>query len=349
LQFVVGVHRQMADFDFEPTIEAYCEKLAPLFQCTGDRFDFVLALLRATGHEKAGWDTLPESWKVLDDLHFLASAELPSEYFGQPELTRLRLRLLEYCHLVEMDAPYEIIANLCRVKLGMPPSHFPFSTKSSQRRQNTASPRKRPAKALHPADKISAIKALTRKVGLANIGTAFDDFYRAGIRNAISHSDYIIHGDEFRMRNQTIPSEDGTRQRTSVVQLARLEELINIARAFFLAFVRVEKGARLSIGQNKGRGFAYDLRYKGILEIVVDEEEYLCGAVIHWPNGIESSYLRTGEGSRPLNLLPLDGKLEAFVGTQHSPHDPFSPLLKPGDLPRYTPLRDHSDPLNWPN
>jgi hypothetical protein len=339
----------MADFDFEPLINAYCQKLAPLFQCSGDRFDFILAILRATGHENAGWDTLPESLQVLDDLLDLASAELPSEYFNQPDLTRLRLRMFEYCHLVEMDAPYEIIANLCRVKIGLRASQFPFSTKSSTNSQSVAAQTKRPARALHPAQKIDAIKALARKAGLETIGTSFDDFYRAGIRNAISHSDYIIHGDEFRMRNQTIPSEDGAQQRTSVVQIARLEELMNIARAFFLAFVRVEKGARLSIGQNQGRGFAYDHRYKGILEVLVDEDKYLSGAVIHWPNGTESSYLRTREGSRPLNLLPLDGRLEAFVGMQHSPHDPFSPLLKPGELPRYTPLRGHSEPLKWPS
>ena len=338
----------MTDFDFEPAIEAYCETLAPLFQCSGDRFDFVLALLRATGHEKAGWDTLTESWRVLDDLHHLASAELPSEYFGQPDLTRLRLRLLEYCHLVEMDAPYEIIANLCRVRLGMPPSHFPFSTKAVATKQGTSPPPKRPAKVLNPSQKIDAIKVLTKRVGLANIGATFDDFYRAGIRNAISHSDYIIHSDEFRMRNQTIQSEDDPRQRTSVVQIERLNQLINLSRAFFLAFVRVEKGARLSIGRNKGRGFAYEHSHKGILEIVADEEEYLCGAIIHWPNGVETSYLRTHEGSRPLNLLPLDGNLETFFGMQHSPHDPFSPLLKPGETPRYTPLRGHSDSLKWP-
>ena len=79
-------------------------KSAPLFQANGDRFDFILALLRASGHENAGWDTLSESFKVLDDLNHLASAELPPDYFKEPDITRLRLQLLQYCHLVEMSA-----------------------------------------------------------------------------------------------------------------------------------------------------------------------------------------------------------------------------------------------------
>lgn len=338
----------MTEIDLEPLIDRYCRVLFPLFQCTGDAFDYVLALLRATGHEGAGWDTLPESLRMLDDLQSLALAELPIEYFWEPEHTRLRLSLLEYCHLVEMDAPYDIIANLCRVKLGMPASKRPFVINPG-RKQQCASAKKsmRPAKQLHPAQKIEAIKSLTKRAGLPDIGAAFDDFYRAGIRNGLSHSDYIIHGDELRMRNQTIRAEDGTQAQTSVVKLDRLKELTNCARAFYLAFTRVEKGARLAVGQNTGKAYKYDDDYKGILEILADDEGFLCGAAIHWPNGTESSYLRTPNGSKPMNIIPLDGGLETFVGQKHSPHDAFSPLLQPGQLPNYTPLSGSNKLLQW--
>ena len=101
------------------------------------------------------------------------------------------------------------------------------------------------------------------------------------------------------------------------------------------------------MGLNKQRGFLYDSNYKGILEILVDEEEYLCGAVLHWPNGLESRYERLAEGSRSMNVIPVDGKLETLVGQQYSPHDPFSPLLRLGETPRYTNLRGVDTPLKW--
>ena len=339
----------MDEVDLEPFTVQYCELLAPLFECQGDHFDFILALLRAAAHEGAGWDTLTESFQVLDDLQVLGLAELPHEHFAQPEVTRLRLSLLEYCHLVEMDAPYEILANLCRVRLGLAVSYSPFVTKTPRRKRGCKAQKSTPGemKRLHPKQKIDALKRLTQQVGLPAIGAAFDDFYRAGVRNAIAHSDYIIFGDEFRTRGQIIPADDETNQATSTVKLPRLQELLDHARAFYLAFIRVEKGARMSIGKNHGRGFRYDERYKGILEVLVDGDEYLRGAVIHWPNGAESSYERTQHGSKPLNILPLDGCFETFVGEKHTPHDPFSPLLKPGQAPTYSPLKSTDEQLTW--
>ncbi len=280
--------------DFEQSIVTYCHRLAPIFQPTADRFDYVLALLRASGHENAGWDTLSESFKVLDDLNNLASADLPTDYFREPEITRLRLRLFEYSHLVEMSAPYEIITNLLRVKLGRAVSLTPFAAEPKRTRPKTKKQKSTSRKSqISPSTKIDVIKSLSKEAGLPEIGAAFDDFYRAGIRNSISHSDYIIHGDEFRMRGQTIPDELDPRLTTSVIKLDRLQQLIDQAGAFYRAFVRVEKGARLSAGANKQRGFPYDPTYRGILEVLADDENYLCGAVIHWPNGHESSYERS--------------------------------------------------------
>ncbi len=338
----------MDDIDLEPLIENYCRILFPLFQCTGDAFDYVLALLRATGHANSGWDTLTESHRVLDDLYHLSAAELPIEYFPESENTRLRLSLLAYCHLVEMDAPYEILANLCRVKLGMPVSTNPFRSVKKRHSIRNAQKSTQEAKLLHPAQKIESIKTLTKQAGLEGIGTAFDDFYRSGIRNAISHSDYIIYHDELRLRNQTVPTDDGTKSRTSVVSLPRLNELINYARAFHLAFIRIEKGARLAVGKNGGKAYIYDEQYKGLLEVVADANGFLCGAAIHWPNNTESSYFRTDIGSRSMNIIPMDGGLETFVGQKHSPHDAFSPLLAPGEEPHYSPLSGSDEVLKWP-
>ena len=331
--------------EFESLIDRYCGILAPLFYLRGDRFDHIIAILRATAYENAGWDALKESFRILDELYYLASAELDSEYFSEPDVTRLRLGLLEYCHLVEMNAPYEIIANLCGVHLGMPVRFNPFESSSGKKKARKARPKS--SKPPTPTQKIQQIKLLTTKIGLPDVGAAFDDFYRSGIRNSVSHSDFIIFGDEFRMRGQTVLSEDTPPVKTSVIRISRLYELLNNARAFYRAFVRVEKGARLEIGKHKGKGFRYDSNYKGILEILADEQGYLCGAVIHWPNSTESSYQRTPAGSRPLNLIPLDGNYETFVGSTYAEHDEFSPLVKLGEPPTYSPLKSSGQPLKW--
>ncbi|MDZ4659249.1 MAG: hypothetical protein SH868_16880, partial [Bythopirellula sp.] len=323
----------MDDSDFEQLIEEYCHILAPLFDGHGDPFDYVLALLRAAGQENAGWDTLEESFRMLDDLHYLSTAHLPQELFPEPKTTRLRLELLQYCHLVEMAAPYDIIANLCRVRLGQPVSYSLFIRPKNKGATNKLGNQRQ---FMSPTDKINIIKSLSRSAELPAIGDAFDEFYRSGIRNAIDHSDYVIHDGEFRMRNQTIKSDEDSNVRTSVIKLARLQEFVSRTRAFYLAFIRVEKGARLTVGQRRGNAFPYDHHYKGILEAVADKEDFLCGAVVHWPNETESYYMRTANGSKPMNVLPLNGELTTFVGEKYSPHDPFSPLVKLGDLPRYT-------------
>ena len=131
-------------------------------------------------------------------------------------------------------------------------------------------------KFMSPTDKINIIRSLARSAKLPAIGKAFDEFYRPGIRNAIDHSDYIIPGDEFRMRNQTIVSDESLGDRTSVIKLSKLHEFVSRARAFYLAFIRVEKSARYTMGQRKGQLFPYDRKYKGILEPLADEDGYLC-------------------------------------------------------------------------
>jgi hypothetical protein len=149
------------------------------------------------------------------------------------------------------------------------------------------------------------------------------------------------------MRNQSIPRENGELGKTSIIELSRVRELVRNARAFHLAFVRVEKGARLGFNRLIATTHKYDLECKGILEYLLDDEGYLCGAVIHWPNGLETSYRRTPDGSKPMNLFPLDEGLGIMDGGRYAPHDPFSPLLRPGMPPRYTGLVGSGAPLEW--
>lgn len=89
-------------------------------------FEFVCTLVRAAGMQGPEWDPFYESEAVLDDLTNLAKLELPADRFPNPGRTRVRLALLSYCHLTEMDVPYALIANLLRNRLGRKYDTEPF-------------------------------------------------------------------------------------------------------------------------------------------------------------------------------------------------------------------------------
>jgi len=75
-----------------------------------DEFEYVCALLRIRGLEDAGWDPLEETQSLYRDLVGLMDGPLRDD-------TRLRLGLLLYCHLIEVDAIYGILENGRKVLL----------------------------------------------------------------------------------------------------------------------------------------------------------------------------------------------------------------------------------------
>ena len=97
----------------------YREILAPLFSPNGvNLFDFACALIRVGGWQSAGWDPLEESIEVLDDLMKLAGLDLQDGHFTDSLKTKIRLFLISYAHLTETDAPYDVLANLLRIRAG---------------------------------------------------------------------------------------------------------------------------------------------------------------------------------------------------------------------------------------
>ena len=81
-------------------------------------FEFVCALVRAGGLELGGFDPWYESQAIIDDTRNLSQLDLPSDQFPEPMKTRIRLALLAYCTLTEMDLPYVLLANLLRLRIG---------------------------------------------------------------------------------------------------------------------------------------------------------------------------------------------------------------------------------------
>src|SRR5260221_13116670 len=102
--------------------DRYVALMAPLFfpdePTKPDIIQRFASSLRVVGMEDKGWDPYAESRNVLDDLNALMQLKLPAKIFKDRELTAWRLGLLFYSHIVEMSAPYEVLTNLLRFRLG---------------------------------------------------------------------------------------------------------------------------------------------------------------------------------------------------------------------------------------
>jgi hypothetical protein len=295
-------------------------------------------LLRIVGMEDKGWDPYLESRAILQDLDGLLQLELPADRFPEQERTRWRLALLTYSHLVEMDAPYEVLTNLLRFRLGKgysPNPYFTFLSEDQKKRFRKSG--------IYPKQKIEIIKTLSKDAGL-KAGDIFDDFYNNKLRNAISHSDYIISDVEFRVRNGT--GAVGAFR----IPLTELNETIMKSHIFMSSFFTLEREARKRFGAMRHRAIPYDAAYKGLMEVLVDQEDLMCGFKVHWPNASESTYRRTRDGIEMTNCL-LDMKhatIELMVGLYARNRGPFSPLVELGGEPQYTKLEGTGEVPKWP-
>jgi hypothetical protein len=162
-------------------------------------FEFVCALVRAGGLELGGFDPWYESKAIIDDIRNLSQLALPEEHFPEPVKTRIRLALVAYCTLTEMDLPYVLIANLLRLRCGEKYHLDPFHDLAQKR-----PPKKGQAfgKVIPPtpSQKIKRITELAKKANMEAIGAALAENYDSVLRNAVYHSDYVLHDDSLIIR-----------------------------------------------------------------------------------------------------------------------------------------------------
>lgn len=157
------------------------EILQPLFNRARaiDEFEFACTLLRIRGARDAGWDALIESDSLSQQLLGLINAPIE-------RTLQLRLLLLLYCHLTEMDDFYLIVANLLRITLGDRYSMAPFP-----------GTKRRSGRALSPASKVRVVKELSTSAGQPLVGELLDYILIKQVRNAFYHSDYALTDDTF--------------------------------------------------------------------------------------------------------------------------------------------------------
>jgi hypothetical protein len=319
----------------------YIPLLEPLFfpkdPVGPDIIKYFASLLRVVGLEDKGWDPYQESRAVIDDLYALMQIELPRDRFPERDLTNWRLGLLFYNHIVEMDAPYEVLANLLRFQVGRGYSPNPFHELM------TAEERKRFKRSgFFPRQKIEILKRLDSEAG-THVGTIFDEFYRGNLRNAMSHSDFIFADEGFRCRN-------GNWRGSFRIGFDELDDLLTKAKVFIGTFFALEREARRLWGGFAGKAIPYDSAYKGLMEVLADDSGLMNGFKIHWPNRSESTYRRTEDGIDMVNCM-LDFKhstISLMVGMYARQPSEFSPLVEMGSEPSYTAVEGSSDDLALP-
>jgi hypothetical protein len=322
--------------------DEYIELLKPLFlpadPVSNDIILYFASLLRALGMEDHGWDPYAESRSLLEDINGFFFVKLPKKHFKEPERTHWRLGLILYSHILEMDAPYEVITNLLRFKLGKGYSPNPFFQFLTEREKKGFQ-----KNGISTFRKIEIIKKLSDESdsGLARI---FDEFYNNKLRNAIAHADFILSEEDFRCRGD-ISGIKGFR-----ISYEELDQKIMCAKAFASAFFQIELIARQVLGLEKQRAIPYDPHYKGLMEVLVDDKDVMCGFRIHWPNNSESTYRRTKGGVEMTNcsLDLVNSSLSPFVNLYARKPGSFSPLVEHDASPVYTKLEGCGEAPSWP-
>jgi len=196
---------------------------------TRDEFEYICSMLRIRGIEDAGWDPLAESHAAIVDYIALIQAPLR-------DMMKVRLALLTYSHITEIDAVYDMLANMLRTIKGDRCSLTPFVDYASLTKTVVSSPKQ----------KITALKAMEKEVRLDLLGKIFDCFFEDEIRNAFYHSDYTLYANEFRYRKRVSNIKLPTAAPISDL-MEKIEHCIN----FYLAFMKAYEDNRQSYTESK--------------------------------------------------------------------------------------------------
>jgi len=336
--------------DHEQIGSQYHDILEPLFEMKGvEAFEFVCSLLQVGTDASIGWDPLQEAREFVTDLSVLSGMELPKTRLGDAGRTRARLALLYYSHLMDMAAPYHTLANLLRVRAGMPYVDDPFfhlaprppSGKERRRLRWLGS-------AVGTHQKIDEIKRMAEVAGQPRVGRAFDAFYQPDLLRAVRESGFVLRGGELLMpRGPVAPGDADTSPNSMPAEW--LAEIFTRAYAYFHAFMRLEARARKSFAHLRGKCVPYDVELKGLLELLMDGNGTLEGFKVHWPNKSESVFRRGGTRCDLQNLrIDSDGSVNLHVGEYYREHHPQTPLVPRGGELVYTPPEGSDKPPRWP-
>jgi len=332
----------------------YVDILNPLFWNDDfnrvDRtFEWACTMVRATGMRDTGWDSYAESIALLEDLAQLMGLELPADRFPNPSNTQARLAVIAYCHMIEMSVPYELLANLLRLRMGMKYSVHPLGHLNKARNTTVNGVKGKKFISASPIAKINEIGEMANKAGVPDVGAALRGIYNSTIRNAVYHSDYAIDSDSLRLLSGNYYSKkEGVN--TPLITFDELGEVTSEAFAFHSALLALWKRQRKLFIDFRGKILPYDDRYKGVIEFTF-EGDSLNGFRVYWPNGTVGVCARNSDGqteARNIDFNP-DGSINFFVGILASHPGSFSPCVEADSEPEYALVPGTEKRPHWPN
>jgi hypothetical protein len=265
-------------------------------------FDAVCTLLRVSGLQDAGWDPLEESEEAFKDFE----QYLKIQSGDLSDKAQWRIGLLMYCQAVEMSAVHSMLANLLRILVDQPYHMAPLDSLGRP-------DKKRQYKWYPPSAKVKwrKIKGMAEHATRFEVIRLIDTFYNDAIRNAFSHSDYIITTTEFRW------TEDGV---VGHMPLEQVGNLIANSFSFFGVFLAV-RDRWLKIAASQPRYHKWP-NYE-VLELLQDQNRKLNGFRIHFSNSYSARFLRTAQGVDFSNFtFQNDGTFGLMLG----PLDKLQPV-----------------------
>lgn len=244
-------------------------------------FSTVCSVLRVGGMSDANWDPFEESRDAFEDFNWIL------EVSGKDRTSRCQTRvaLLMYCQLVEMTAPHEILLNLLRCINGEHYIIAPFRHLGRSKRNVLFS-------YIPPSSKMKFryICEKAKEINENDLIAAINSVYSDYIRNAFSHSDYILTDEHFRY------TEGGLAHQ---IKLSKLNKIINDCFEFYSVFMGLHRYWLKQLSRIKR--FHKWPQYE-VLELLSDDSG-LYGFHVHFSNGNKATYSRRKSGIDAINII----------------------------------------------
>ena len=192
--------------------------------------DAIFTLLRVTGMQSSGWDSSLETEEAFEDYkwHLKARSKRLSKK------SEWRIGLLMYCHACEMSSVHSTLKNLLNISLSKPFQTHPFTRPVKNKKGSLFNGIPPSAKT-----KWNEIKKLAQKSDNLDLIEYVNGVFNDQVRNAFSHSDYIIVDNEFRW----------TEAYPAAMSLADVSSLISNSFVFFRSMLRVHKHWTLKLSK----------------------------------------------------------------------------------------------------
>ena len=213
--------------------EIFIQEVERLFETAKkrDEFEYVCALInfnlmgnvRALSHIHESRDLFFQMVELIDKC---------DNKHGQ-----IRLLLLLYCHIFEMDEFYNIIGNMMRICDG---ERYGVMLYNSQTLK----------KELNPSNKFDKLESLSKKTGFTLLINTLRNLYSNHLRNSFFHSSYSLSDDNFYVISGKELEVNGVKERMVSLRdyiLPLTQSTVNVAGHFF----NLLRSSRLDYMENK--------------------------------------------------------------------------------------------------